>query len=281
MILIMKRSTTSVITICLLGVAVTGSASVDGKHAHAHTPTLETPAAYRQEFARLAIELKGDRSWQALDRLRSLRLTLGPSWYKDFPSLRTALAASLTSAAARGHSVLVGDAIASGAAVDVSTFGYTPLFWAAYRLDLKMTKVLLEAGADANTPNKHKVTPIVEPVWQDDLDLVRLLVAGGARVNVPGKSGAPLVFDAVKRGSTEMLDLLVAAGADLNAGLGADGAPILWQPVKDGKIEVVQALIDAGADVNAIFEGRTIAWHARKLAQKDIYKRLRTAGGKR
>ena len=104
----------------------------------------------------------------------------------------------------------------------------TPLFYAV-RHDtpnaLEVTRLLLDAGADANyvsDVDERGLTPLLAALNEDgctDLAVVRLLVAGGADVNCPTKKGGlytPLQA-ACHSGANEIVEFLLDSGADVNA----------------------------------------------------------------
>lgn len=233
------------------------------------------------ELTEITLQLRSERDWEALDRLRAAR-TLAGEDFQLYPAAVTALKQSLTIAAARGFQDIAGAALDSGADPGQYQNGYTPLFWAAYRGDSELAGALLEKGAAPDSTNHYGMTALVEPVWQNDIQTARLLVKSGANVNVRGKSGAPLIFDAAERGLTEMVKLLSEAGANLNLKREwHSGEPVLLAPVISGDEKTVQALIAAGADINAMWQGKRMSWHARKNDKRAVYKMLRRAGAKR
>lgn len=68
--------------------------------------------------------------------------------------------------------------------------GFTPLLLAAYELNFKMVKVLLELGADPNKANiKSGKTPIMYAMTNNRIDITELLLDYNADINIKDKYG--------------------------------------------------------------------------------------------
>ncbi len=109
-------------------------------------------------------------------------------------------------------------------------FNFTPLMWAASRFGSEeMTRLLLEAGADARAEGDGRWTALYAAVESERADTVRLLTRAGADPNVK------VQFE------MERPTLLMIAASGRRA-------------------DVVQALLDAGADpIVAVNNGETTA----------------------
>lgn len=96
--------------------------------------------------------------------------------------------------------------------------GFQPLGLAAFFGHKETARVLLERGADPNTPSRNglKVQPLNSAVAGQNLEVARLLLAHGADANArQGEDFAPL-HGAAQNGQVEMIELLLSHGADLN-----------------------------------------------------------------
>lgn len=109
-------------------------------------------------------------------------------------------------------------------------FNFTPLMWAASRFGSEeMTRLLLEAGADARAEGDGRWTALYAAVESERADTVRLLTRAGADPNVKAQ------FE------MERPTLLMIAASGRRA-------------------DVVQALLDAGADPHVVIHnGETTA----------------------
>ena len=101
---------------------------------------------------------------------------------------------------AEGHSPLINaikdkdvikinQLIADGADVNENFSGFTLLIIALLMNNTEITKVLVVAGANVNTPDKNGATPLIWASTFGNLELVKLLVAKGANVNAKDNMG--------------------------------------------------------------------------------------------
>jgi ankyrin repeat protein len=128
--------------------------------------------------------------------------------------------------------------------------GTTPLHWAVYKIDVDLTRALLERGADPDTINAYGSTPLAEAVKVANAELVEMLLEAGSDVEVPNQEGQTALMLAARAGSLEVAELLVNHGADVNAREAWRGqTPLMWA-VDSGSVELTRLLIDHGAEVN-------------------------------
>jgi hypothetical protein len=110
-----------------------------------------------------------------------------------------------------------------------------------------IARLLLEAGADANTTNDEGWTPLLYAGFNRDLAMVKLLLAHGADPTArTAKMGAALHFAQ----DTEIARALIAAGADVTA------EPILLLDAAETcNLPLVRLLLQHGADPQAAGAG--------------------------
>ena len=63
--------------------------------------------------------------------------------------------------------------------------GTTPLHWAIYKIDVDLSRALLEHGAQPDVINSYGSSPLAEAVKIADAPLVELLLDAGSDVEVP------------------------------------------------------------------------------------------------
>jgi ankyrin repeat protein len=107
---------------------------------------------------------------------------------------------------------------------------YTDEGWTALHLaaSAEIATMLLDAGADINARNRHKVfgpgnSPLSAATYQQRLDVVRLLIERGADVNQGDNAGFTPLHLAAANGYLEIARRLLDAGADANARTGETG----------------------------------------------------------
>lgn len=152
-------------------------------------------------------------------------------------------------------------------------FGRHCLTRAMLNNDMRIARILVEAGANVNQPDTDSPGgpsyPLALAVALDKVEMARLLLSHGANVNVaaPGQ-GPPLesTWDHV-----EMARLLLSFGANVN-GRGPGHSP-LWMALSGNYLEMAKVLIAAGADVKAEKA------FAESHHQADIVKRLEKLQG--
>ena len=124
--------------------------------------------------------------------------------------------------------------------------GNTPLMIAAGAGSAQAMRLLLDAGADPNVPNKAGATPLM---WSaGDIGKVKLLLAHGAKVNASAKSGRTALQCAVYYdGNDEVVRLLIAKGANAKARDKGGASVLETASVNKNNVEVVKLLLSKGA----------------------------------
>ena len=122
---------------------------------------------------------------------------------------------------------------------------------AAQQDDGAKVRALLSDKADVNAAQGDGMTALHWAAFKDDLEMVQLLLQAGANVKATTRIGAltPLIL-ASKNGDAPIVAALLKAGADAN-GASTDGMTPLMAAAVSGNVDAAQVLLDHGAKVNA------------------------------
>jgi len=126
--------------------------------------------------------------------------------------------------------------------------GWPPLAIAADKGFVKSAQVLLQHGANLEGEGPEKCTSLRYAVRRGHLELSRLLLEKGADPNTP-RGGSPILFDSANRGDIEAVKLLITYGANINAVDELD-LSVLISAVMRGHVNVAAYLLDSNADAN-------------------------------
>ena len=127
--------------------------------------------------------------------------------------------------------------------------GSTALLWAAHWNDLETAGRLIRAGANANTANDLRMTPLSEACTSGSVALVDLLLKAGANPNTPIGTGVPPIMTCARSGSVDAVKRLIAGDADVNAKEPAQHQTALMWAASQRHPGVVRTLIEAKARV--------------------------------
>ena len=148
----------------------------------------------------------------------------------------------LLAASFKGHSKVVKLLLDAGADVDKpNKVGDTPLYWASCKGFAEVVQLLLAAGADTGRYRRESVSPLCIASERGHVEVVRLLLDAGATI-----VEHTTLICAAKNGHVEVVQLLLDAGADIDASNGF-GTALHWA-VLGGHEEVVRLLLNSGAD---------------------------------
>lgn len=137
--------------------------------------------------------------------------------------------------------------------------GFTALLRAVLMDDIEFAKLLLEAGANPNTPPIDYNNPLMLATQRENADMVRLLLEYRAEVD-GGYDGFTALFRAAENGNAKIAKTLLAAGADANKTAKGGWTPLM-NAAKFDRTEMVDLLLSAGANIKAKYvrSGKT-AW---------------------
>lgn len=139
------------------------------------------------------------------------------------------------------------------------------LIMGAYNGDVPKLKVLIAKGADVNTRDQKKRTPLIFAATNGHTSTAAFLISQGAEVNAKDSGGRTALLYASKRSFNETAALLLDQGADVNVQSKKKKITALMLAAVWDNEELVQMLLKHGADpqLTDIF-GRT----AKILAEK-------------
>jgi ankyrin repeat protein len=156
------------------------------------------------------------------------------------------------------------------------TWGRTPLFFATEHGQLAVMRYLIShCGADVNAVDAHNWTPLCLAAFKDAGGAAQILIDAGADIQTPRNFMTPL-YVACKHGSPDVVSRLLAAGADLKVPEDSRLNP-LHAACKQSKEAVVSCLLAAGADIEAQserYEGGTALAIASEAGQSGIVRLL-------
>jgi len=139
--------------------------------------------------------------------------------------------------------------------------GSTALLWAAHWNDLETANLLIRDGADANTANEFRMTPLSQACTNGSAPLVDLLLKAGANPNAPVATGVPPIMTCARSGSADAVKRLLAGDADVNAREPAQNQTALMWAAAEHHPAVVRTLIEAKADLRAHTKNGFTALH--------------------
>jgi ankyrin repeat protein len=158
------------------------------------------------------------------------------------------------------------DLIEQGADVNEGqSDGTTPLHWAAYRVDVELTALLLEHGANPSAVNAYGSSPLGEAVKVGADELVELLLDAGADPAAPNADGQTTLMLAARSGSARIARSLIEHGVSVNARETWRGQSALIFAADARFPEIVDLLIDNGAEVD--YRAMSIDWPSQITAE--------------
>ena len=174
------------------------------------------------------------------------------------------------------------EGIRAGARLNqVNADGETPITVAAKRGYTRTVRILLDAGANADTRKAPLfATALYWAVVQGHTDIALLLIERGANVSIMTTERDSPLLAATRYNHTDIALALIQAGARINF-VDRFGDTPLWNSIARGNRAVVRALLRAGANPNLAHEdhgGRTPLLAAVEGGHLRIVKRLLKAG---
>ncbi|DAB29532.1 MAG TPA: hypothetical protein CFH84_08940 [Sulfurimonas sp. UBA12504] len=96
----------------------------------------------------------------------------------------------------------------------ITAAGLTPLHIAIQKSDLRMAKLLVDAGANVNAQDNRDNTPLILATKKKNKELVRFLVMRGADLNLANEEGITPLHQAAFSGNPIVVEYLLGVGAN-------------------------------------------------------------------
>ena len=152
-----------------------------------------------------------------------------------------------------GHTAMIELLVQNGANINTSNKDRdTPILKAAERGDLNVVKYLLQNGANINTRNKYKNTPVYAAAKRGHYDVVQFLAENGANLHTFGQKGNSIVSRAALSGHFDVCNLLLLQyGAKLEVSLVREyGASLVETAAANEDPKGVQLFVEKGAKIS-------------------------------
>jgi uncharacterized protein len=131
--------------------------------------------------------------------------------------------------------------------------GSTALHWAAYRDDVEMARLLIQAGADVKAKTRlGGITPLFMAAKNGNAPMLELLLKAGSDPNAVNRTGATALMLSAASGNTEAVKALLDHGAAVNAKDITNEQTALMFAAAMNCAPVIKLLHEHGADVNAV-----------------------------
>lgn len=155
----------------------------------------------------------------------------------------------LSLAAERGLYSLVERSLNSGVGVDLEYEGRTPLSYAANSGSEAVVTLLLEKGADIDTPDEISRTPLSYAAESGSETIARLLLEKGAKVDNVGQTGRTPLSYAAGSGSETTVGLFLERVEEVDIKDNKGRTPLSYA-AQSGSKATVKLLVENGAEIN-------------------------------
>ena len=176
--------------------------------------------------------------------------------------------------------------LAQGASVHAQNeAGVTALIAAAYRNDLAIADLLIQAGADVNVKDNTQQSAYLITTADGYLELLKRTLQAGANVHSTDSYNGTGLIRAADRGHVEIVQELLKTDIKIDH-VNRLGWTALLEAIILGRgdarhIEVVRVLVEAGANVNlADSGGVTPLAHAQQRGYTQMVEILQKAGAR-
>lgn len=158
--------------------------------------------------------------------------------------------------------------------------GRTLLTRAAFGAPIEYIRFLVEElGADVNTADRDKITPLMEAAASENYEVIKYLIDNKADVNTQNKLGADSLTIALASGDASFATLLLENGANPNHKWNKKNFTHLMNAARSGHREVLNVLIDHSAQLNQQDDqGNTALHYAASQGFTEIVRDLLNSG---
>ena len=158
--------------------------------------------------------------------------------------------ALLSQAVIAGNKEIVQQVLAKKADTNVrGKDGRTPLYLAVLHGHIEIIHLLIDSGADIDTPETSSLgeTPLIHAVRSDRLDIVELLLEKKADTQKTNNSGMTPLFIAASLNYVEIAQLLVKQDQKIDAFDQAEHQSPLSRAAQKGHLDIVRILLESNA----------------------------------
>ncbi|XP_046424438.1 BRCA1-associated RING domain protein 1-like isoform X4 [Neodiprion fabricii] len=143
--------------------------------------------------------------------------TISQIVHKSYPSMKNDDTAPSSNLSVKEHNVSTKSQSIPKNINKPNMNGETPLHKACLKRNIEKVRSLLEAGANPNTQDHAKWTPLFEATSYGYYEICKLLLEAGANPDTPVEQNRTALHEAVKYNNIEMIKLLQQYKADVNA----------------------------------------------------------------
>ncbi|EQC24961.1 serine/threonine protein kinase, variant 1 [Saprolegnia diclina VS20] len=186
----------------------------------------------------------------------------------------------LAQAAGAGDLSLVTSLLATGVNANGICLGVPALYKAVVANHAAIARLLVEAGANPDSPTWTKAVPLVAAVIRGHTSCAALLIEAGASLDVLDRRGDSPLYIAADGGYADIVRLLVLGHANVNL-CNATGQSPLFTAALHGYTAIVQDLLAADANYDCANQlGQTPLLAAAMAGRKEVVALLLLAGAK-